>query len=61
MFFIGILVIHGTELLLEVSEPKITELCIFWYVEDELQYFLTKGYVAWFVFLENCEFERKST
>ena len=59
------LVIHGTsfpgELLVEISESKVTELLFFLYVEDKLQYFLTRGCVAWFVFSGNREFERKST
>ena len=46
---------------MEVSESKITESFIFLYVEDNATIFLTRDFVAWFVFLENCEFERKST
>ena len=47
------------ELLVNVSESKITELFIFLYVEDNATiFFLTRDCAAWFVFLENFEFEK---
>ena len=47
------------ELQVNVSESKITELSIFLYVEDNATiFFLTRDCAAWFVFLENCEFEK---
>ena len=66
MFFVETLVIHGTailgQLLVEVSESKVTKLFIYLYVEDHATiFFLTGDCVALFFLIENCEFERKST
>ena len=46
------------EVHVEVSESKITELFIFMYAWDDSAMVLTGDFVAWFVFLGNCEFER---
>ena len=46
---------------MEVSDSKVAKLFIFLDVEDNATiFFLTEDSVALFVFLENCEFERKS-
>ena len=47
---------------MEVSESKITELFIYsLYVQGNAIIFFDRGCVAWFVFLANCQSERKST